>query len=91
MQLCDPGHKRTLSRIIGLVLMAILFTTHVCAFHVLGAEPPLIESHRKVYFEPGRYGGWPANYGIWSWGDEIVVITKTMAPRGMPSIKKNRV
>jgi hypothetical protein len=21
----------------------------------------------------GRYAGWPANYGIWSWGDEIVV------------------
>lgn len=26
-----------------------------------------------VYREPGRYAGWPANYGIWSWGDEIVV------------------
>jgi hypothetical protein len=26
-----------------------------------------------IYREPGRYAGWPANYGIWSWGDEIVV------------------
>ena len=26
-----------------------------------------------VYREAGRYGGWPANHGIWSWGDEIVV------------------
>lgn len=26
-----------------------------------------------VYREAGRYAGWPANYGIWSWGDEIVV------------------
>jgi hypothetical protein len=26
-----------------------------------------------VYKEPGRFGGWPANHGIWSWGDEIVV------------------
>lgn len=26
-----------------------------------------------VYKEAGRYAGWPANYGIWSWGDEIVV------------------
>src|SRR5262249_32627414 len=26
-----------------------------------------------VYSEPGRYGGWPANHGIWSWGNEIVV------------------
>ena len=29
--------------------------------------------HIKVYFEPGRYGGWPANHGIWSWGNEILV------------------
>ena len=29
--------------------------------------------HVTVYREPGRYAGWPANYGIWSWGDEIVV------------------
>ena len=26
-----------------------------------------------MYLETGRYAGWPANYGIWSWGDEIVV------------------
>lgn len=28
--------------------------------------------HVTVYREAGRYGGWPANYGIWSWGSEIV-------------------
>ena len=28
--------------------------------------------HVIVYKEVGRYAGWPANYGIWSWGDEIV-------------------
>ncbi len=26
-----------------------------------------------VYKEAGRFGGWPANNGIWVWGDEIVV------------------
>lgn len=26
-----------------------------------------------VYREAGRFAGWPANNGIWSWGDEIVV------------------
>jgi hypothetical protein len=26
-----------------------------------------------VYKEPGRYGGWPANHGIWAWGNEVVV------------------
>ena len=29
--------------------------------------------HVTVYREQGRYAGWPANYGIWSWDDEIVV------------------
>lgn len=29
--------------------------------------------HVKVYYEPGMYGGWPANFGIWSWGNEILV------------------
>lgn len=26
-----------------------------------------------VYYEPGRFGGWPANNGIWHWGKEILV------------------
>lgn len=26
-----------------------------------------------VFSEKGRFGGWPANGGIWSWGDEILV------------------
>jgi hypothetical protein len=34
------------------------------------ADPPV---HVKVYAEPGRFGGWPANHGIWSWDDEILV------------------
>ena len=26
-----------------------------------------------IYKEAGRYGGWPANHGLWQWGDEMVV------------------
>jgi len=29
--------------------------------------------HVIVYREPGRYAGWPANYGIWGYGEELVV------------------
>lgn len=29
--------------------------------------------HVTIYHEPGRYAGWPANYGIWNWGNEVVV------------------
>jgi hypothetical protein len=26
-----------------------------------------------IYRQAGRFGGWPANHGIWRWGDEILV------------------
>lgn len=29
--------------------------------------------HVTIYREEGRFAGWPANYGMWSWGQEIVV------------------
>ena len=27
----------------------------------------------KVFYEVGRFAGWPANNGIWQWGNEILV------------------
>lgn len=29
--------------------------------------------HSLVYYEEGRFGGWPANNGIWIWDNEILV------------------
>jgi hypothetical protein len=29
--------------------------------------------HVIVYGEPGHFAGWPANNGLWSWGNEILV------------------
>lgn len=29
--------------------------------------------HITIYRKKGRYAGWPANYGIWAWDDEIVL------------------
>ena len=29
--------------------------------------------HVIVHGEPGRFAGWPANNGLWSWGNEILV------------------
>jgi predicted neuraminidase len=37
------------------------------------AERPFDSKNVPVYREAGRFGGWPANHGIWSWGDEILV------------------
>jgi hypothetical protein len=38
-----------------------------------GADTPKVIRHVTVYSQAGRYGGWPANHGVWSWGNEIVV------------------
>ena len=35
--------------------------------------PQVKAEHITVFREPGRYAGWPANYGIWAWGQEVVV------------------
>ncbi|WP_152049410.1 sialidase family protein [Tautonia marina] len=37
------------------------------------ATAPSVLEHVVVYREPGRFAGWPANHGIWSWGDEVLV------------------
>ena len=36
----------------------------------LSAQPP---AHKVVYEKEGRFAGWPANHGMWSWGNEMVV------------------
>jgi hypothetical protein len=64
---------------------AALFHTGVQAAplsHIMEPDPADIDMkqflrvearHVIVYHEEGRFGGWPANNGIWSWGDEILV------------------
>lgn len=42
----------------------LLFFSAMLAFPV---------EYKVLYREPGRFGGWPANHGIWSWGNEILV------------------
>ena len=27
----------------------------------------------EIYRQAGRFAGWPANYGMWGWGDELVL------------------
>ncbi len=31
------------------------------------------KEHVVVYREEGKFAGWPANYGMWAWGNELVV------------------
>jgi len=37
------------------------------------AAQPSIERQVVLYREPAKFGGWPANHGMWSWDNEILV------------------
>ena len=39
----------------------------------LAFAAPAAEHTVVVYQQTGRFAGWPANHGIWSWGNEILV------------------
>lgn len=46
-----------------------------CVFRPNRREPrQAAVEHFEVYRRTGHFSGWPANYGLWSWGNEIVVI-----------------
>ena len=55
-----------------LVPLLALAAFTIPAVH-LGAADPQVVKTVPVYDVDGRFGGWPANHGIWSWGDEILV------------------
>lgn len=59
-------------RWIGLALLTGLLSA-LAAAGLPGAPRDPVAGHAEVYRRPGRFGGWPANHGIWSWGDEILV------------------
>lgn len=36
-------------------------------------QRPSQAEHVTIWREPDRYGGWPANHGMWIWGEQILV------------------
>ena len=34
----------------------------------------ITNTHHEIYRHTDRYAGWPANYGIWVWDNEIVLL-----------------
>lgn len=54
-------------------LLLTLPCSVLISFDTSAAEPPSIIKHVTAYSEPGRFVGWPANHGAWSWGDEFLV------------------
>ena len=62
-------HKRTRAN-----KTSVLSVVALCLLAgVVGCSTGTRIKHVIVYKEPGRFCGWPANYGTWSWGNEILV------------------
>jgi BNR repeat-like domain len=57
---------------VGFSLRGTLASLLLLTTPTFSATPRLVHD-ATVYKEPHRYGGWPANHGIWSWGNEILV------------------
>ena len=57
------------TRRLCLILAAMLFVIG----STIAASDPLVVQNVTVYRQPGRFAGWPANNGIWNWGNEILV------------------
>jgi len=58
-----------------MLVSSVLVVLTASAGPVEAQETPLLLSkeHVVVYSEPGRFAGWPANNGLWSWDNEILV------------------
>lgn len=50
----------------------VLLSVFVCGVY-LSSFTARGQTHVKVMYEKGKYGGWPANWGMWNWGNEILV------------------
>jgi hypothetical protein len=55
------------------MLLAVALLSADPARQRVRADGPRVVEQVAVYSVDGRFGGWPANHGIWSWGNEIVV------------------
>lgn len=56
-----------------LIWFAAVYCTVSIVTSAVDAGQPQVERLVVVYYEEGRFGGWPANHGMWMWGNEIVV------------------
>src|SRR4051795_13551346 len=58
---------------LGAGMAGLVWASALRAALVDAGKSPKLVRHVVVYAEPGRFGGWPANHGLWSWGNEILV------------------
>jgi hypothetical protein len=63
-----PEREVFMTRLAGFVATAAMLASPAFA-----DRRDIDAKHVLIYREQGRFGGWPANHGLWNWGDEILV------------------
>lgn len=72
MNTLQTKNRAGLVSILACVLALAPWTGHAQSrTNPAGSQPDV--QHVNIYYDAGRFAGWPANLGIWSWGDEILV------------------
>ncbi len=61
-----------ISRRVSICRFGLMVCLLLSSLSTAAGDPPGVK-HVEVYREAGRFGGWPANHGMWSWGNEILV------------------
>jgi len=54
-------------------IIPLIFGITFCAATAVLAEGSAPAEHVTVFQKDGRFAAWPANGGMWAWGDEILV------------------
>ncbi|MHC4155535.1 MAG: sialidase family protein [Planctomycetota bacterium] len=56
----------------AVLVLSLVVITSSFAQSCHGSKSSMLE-HALVFSEPDKFAAWPANNGVWSWGDEILV------------------
>lgn len=60
-------------RLLLLTAIILVFPAFMRSAMVEATAVTRVVKHVKIYHQPDRFAGWPANDGIWAWGNEILV------------------
>src|SRR5690554_3660648 len=64
---------KTYYKLITLIILVALISSCNCNSLKTKKKSNNDIQHGIVYYKEDRFAGWPANHGVWIWGDEILV------------------
>src|SRR5680860_680721 len=63
------GNHNILQGLLNLIVTIVMIQSETSFAQTDGLKV----AHEIVFSEDGKYGGWPANHGIWTWDNEILI------------------